>query len=414
MKLNEYKLNELYKMDSGISTSKEQAGHGQPFVSFRDIFNNYILPETLTEKMDTTKDEQEKYSVKKGDVFLTRTSETLDELAMSSVALKDYPNATFSGFAKRLRPINENLVYDKFMAFFLRSEYFRKVINCKAVMTLRASFNEEIFSYIKIMLPDYEYQVKCGDLLYSIEKKIRLNNNIKSESETMIKTIYDYWFLQYEFPNDYGKAYKSSGGKFVYNELLKRKIPENWKSNNIMNYIKWEGTSQPPKSSFIYEPKEGYIRFIQNRDYENNTHLTFIPKHKALGICDKYDILIDKYGDAGRTRFGLEGAYNVALAKVSVKENIYKEYIRNVLSSNSVYTYLHNSSMASTRASLNENNISYINIVVPDDKTLLKFNELANNYIETILKINEENQELENLRDYLLPILVNGQVKFKE
>ena len=414
MKLNEYKLNELYKMDSGISTSKEQAGHGQPFVSFRDIFNNYILPETLTEKMDTTKDEQEKYSVKKGDVFLTRTSETLDELAMSSVALKDYPNATFSGFAKRLRPINENLVYDKFMAFFLRSEYFRKVINCKAVMTLRASFNEEIFSYIKIMLPDYEYQVKCGDLLYSIEKKIRLNNNIKSESETMIKTIYDYWFLQYEFPNDYGKAYKSSGGKFVYNELLKRKIPENWKSNNIMNYIKWEGTSQPPKSSFIYEPKEGYIRFIQNRDYENNTHLTFIPKHKALGICDKYDILIDKYGDAGRTRFGLEGAYNVALAKVSVKENIYKEYIRNVLSSNSVYTYLHNSSMASTRASLNENNISYINIVVPDDKTLLKFNVLANNYIETILKINEENQELENLRDYLLPILVNGQVKFKE
>ena len=175
--LKEYRFDELYQMDSGISTTKDQAGHGAPFVSFRDIYNNPILPDILTEKMDTSEEEQKRYSVKKGDIFLTRTSEVLDELAMSSVAVKDYPKATFSGFAKRLRPIQDNITYDKFMAFYLRSIYFRKVINAKAIMTLRASFNEQIFSYIKLLLPDYQIQVKIGDFFYKIECKIR--NTIK-------------------------------------------------------------------------------------------------------------------------------------------------------------------------------------------------------------------------------------------
>ena len=187
--LKEYRFDELYQMDSGISTTKDQAGHGAPFVSFRDIYNNPILPDILTEKMDTSEEEQKRYSVKKGDIFLTRTSEVLDELAMSSVAVKDYPKATFSGFAKRLRPIQDNITYDKFMAFYLRSIYFRKVINAKAIMTLRASFNEQIFSYIKLLLPDYQIQVKIGDFFYKIECKIRNNNKICAELESMAKTL---------------------------------------------------------------------------------------------------------------------------------------------------------------------------------------------------------------------------------
>jgi len=235
--LKEYRFDELYQMDSGISTTKDQAGHGAPFVSFRDIYNNPILPDILTEKMDTSEEEQKRYSVKKGDIFLTRTSEVLDELAMSSVAVKDYPKATFSGFAKRLRPIQDNITYDKFMAFYLRSIYFRKVINAKAIMTLRASFNEQIFSYIKLLLPDYQIQVKIGDFFYKIECKIRNNNKICAELESMAKTIYDYWFLQFEFPNEDGKPYKSSGGKMVWNNELKSEIPEGWEIDTIGKHI---------------------------------------------------------------------------------------------------------------------------------------------------------------------------------
>lgn len=408
--LKEYKLNELYVMSSGISSSKNQAGSGYPFVSFRDIFNNTFLPENLTELMNTSDTDRIKYSVKKGDVFITRTSETPDELAMSSVALKDYPNATFSGFAKRLRPIDNKKVYDKYMAFYFRSKYFRKIVNANTIMTLRASFNEEIFSYIKIQIPDYDTQVKIGDMLYKIEKKILINNQINNNLEELMKTIYQRWFIEFEFPNEEGKPYKSNGGKLVYNDILKRDIPECWKVKNIMEFIRWEGTSQPPKSCFAYEPKEGYIRFIQNRDYEDEEHRTYIPKDKALGTCNKYDILIDKYGDAGKTRFGLEGAYNVALAKINVKDVFYREYIRNVLSSKPVYEYLHNSSMASTRSSLNENNISYINLVVPDNKIIEDFNIYAKNYIEINLKIIEENQRLKSLKEFILPFLMNGQI----
>ena len=108
--LKKYKLDELYEMGSGISSTKEQAGHGYPFASFSTVFNNIFLPNELKDLMDTSKEQRETSSIREGDVLITRTSETSDELAMSCVALKDYPNATFSGFVKRLRPKNKDLV----------------------------------------------------------------------------------------------------------------------------------------------------------------------------------------------------------------------------------------------------------------------------------------------------------------
>ncbi len=139
-KLNKYKFSELYVMSSGISSKSEQAGHGSCFLSFSVVFNNYFLPDTLIDLMDSSEKEQQTYSIKKGDIFLTRTSETLDELGMSCVALKDYSGATFSGFLKRVRPIQTNITYDKYMGFYLRSKFFRKTMNNNAVMTLRACF----------------------------------------------------------------------------------------------------------------------------------------------------------------------------------------------------------------------------------------------------------------------------------
>lgn len=100
---------------------------------------------------------------------MTRTSETPDELAYSCVALKDYPDATFSGFAKRLRTIKRDLVYSKYMAFYFRSPYFRKLINSYTTMTLRASFNEHIFRF-RYILPTREEQIKIGDFYIPLRK----------------------------------------------------------------------------------------------------------------------------------------------------------------------------------------------------------------------------------------------------
>lgn len=177
-RLNNYRLSELYEMSSGISTKPEQAGKGAPFLSFGTIYSNYILPDVLDDRMDTTPAEQEKYSIRYGDVFLTRTSETIDELAMSSVALKNYPTATFSGFAKRLRPLDCSFPNPAFMAFYLRSPHFRKIIECMTTMTTRASFNEDLFSFLNVTLPSLDEQFSIGELLVSIEKKQTINKQI--------------------------------------------------------------------------------------------------------------------------------------------------------------------------------------------------------------------------------------------
>ena len=148
--IKKYPFSELYEMSSGISTTKDQAGHGYPFVSFGTVFNNYFLPEQLPDLMDTSEKEQDIYSIKEGDILITRTSETIDELAMSCVATKNYPKATYSGFTKRLRPKTTGIAYHKYLAFYLRGYLFRKAVTNNAFMTLRASFNEDIFSFLNL------------------------------------------------------------------------------------------------------------------------------------------------------------------------------------------------------------------------------------------------------------------------
>ncbi len=324
--------------------------------------------------------------------------------------IQDIPNYYDIGESIFSIRVNKKVILPEYMSLYLTSDYFIKSASKHTTGSVIQEIRIANLMNMDIIIPTDDIQRKISKIIMTINKKIENNNKINNNLENLIKTIYQRWFIEYEFPNEEEKPYKSSGGKLVYNNLLKRYIPEKWSAKNIMNFITWEGTSQPPKSCFIYEPKEGYIRFIQNRDYEDSSHITYIPENKTLGKCCRYDILMDKYGDAGRTRFGLEGAYNVALAKINVNDEKYREYIRNVLSSNSIYNYLHNSSMASTRASLNENNVSYINFVIPDNETLERFNKYAENYINTHLVIKSENQRLTELKEYLLPLLMNGQI----
>ena len=200
----------------------------------------------------------------------------------------------------------------------------------------------------------------------------------------------------------------------VWNEDVKKEIPEKWNVNEVLELVSWESNSQPPKSSFIYEPKEGYVRFIQNRDYDSDGYKTYIPLGKNLSIVNKYDILMDKYGDAGKVRYGIEGAFNVAMGKINVHDKNNQEYIRSFFESKSIYTYLHNSCMASTRASLSEDNLNKLFIVVPEENIMKKYQNMVHEFREKILKNIEENQKLIELRNWLLPMLTNGQATFEE
>ena len=296
---------------------------------------------------------------------------------------------------------------EKFMYYIF--EYIKKSIQNAATGSIQDNINIDYLTSLDFKVPSKKYQDEMVMLLSAIDEKILLNSEINDNLEQQAKLINDYWFTQFDFPDENGKPYCSSGGKMVWNKKLKRNIPENWNVVPLLKLVSWESNSQPPKSEFVYEPKEGYVRFIQNRDYDSDTHITYIPQTKNLSIVDRFDILMDKYGDAGAVRYGIEGAFNVALGKICVHNPNYREYIRSFLGSDGIYKFLHNSCMASTRASLSEANLAILNVVVPDEKIILDYENFLHKIRVSILKNKDETVELINLRDWLLPMLMNGQ-----
>lgn len=369
-KLTKYKFSDLYEMSSGISSSKEQAGHGSPFISFSTVFNNYFLPEELPDLMDTSLKEQEIFSVKKDDVFITRTSETVDALAMSCVAVIDYPKATFSGFVKRLRPKTTGIVYSKYIAFFLRSKYFRKVLDCNTIMTLRASFNEDMFSFLYLYLPDYEEQVRIGDLLYKMEMKIRTNNKINDNLEQQIKTIFTFQFLQ--------------------------NANTEWKQQSLAEL------------SEMYQPKT-----ISGKDLIADGNYFVYGANGIIGKYNQYnhsesEIAVACRGaSCGSIQMTLPFSWITGNAMV-VKPHSdfpYREYLYYyLLAKNPNYLC-----SGSAQPQLTRENLTLYSLKVPSTTELNAFESYAEKVRKIIIKNQQENIELSTLRDWLLPMLMNGQ-----
>lgn len=400
-KITKYALSDLYDMSSGISSKKEQAGHGAPFVSFGTVFNNYFLPEELPDLMDTSEKEQEIYSIKAGDVLITRTSETIDELAMSCVAVKDYPNATYSGFTKRLRPKREGIVYPKYMAFYFRSALFRKAVTNNAFMTLRASFNEDIFTFLEVHLPDYDEQVRIGDLLYKIECKIQKNRKINDYLEEMAKTIYDYWFVQFNFPDKNDTPYKASGGNLIYNMPLKKEIPPNWTVDTIGNLL-----SKVPNSIKIHSTaycKNGLIPVID----QSSNYIAGYTNDETSILVNPNGYII--FGDHTRivkyVRFpfarGADGTQIIDSNNSNMPNELFYQVIKSIDLSNYGYA----------------RHFKYLKdtvIAIPPTNLASTYTEKVSKWYKMQVSLMEENMVLCQLRDWLLPILMNGQATIED
>lgn len=267
------------------------------------------------------------------------------------------------------------------------------------------------FLNIKIKLYPLETQQKIARTLSILDQKIENNHKINELLHKILELLYEQYFVRFDFLDENNKPYQTSGGKMKFSKELNRLIPNDFEVKTLGELITWISGSQPPKSCHIYEHKEGYIRFIQNRDYSSNDYITYIPISKNNKICYQYDIMIDKYGEAGAVRFGLQGAYNVALSKISVLNQSMQEYIRSYLNSKPIKKYLSNACMASTRSSLNENHIYSLMLPIPPINLLQKYEKIAKNIITAIIKNNQSTQTLTTLRDFLLPLLLKQQVK---
>ncbi|WP_202595002.1 restriction endonuclease subunit S [Blastopirellula marina] len=191
-------MTDLYDISSGLSKSAKFFGSGHPFVAFKDVMYNYFLPNELSQLVQSTKEEQQKCSVNRGDVFLTRTSETMNELGMSSVAVKDYEDATFNGFTKRLRPKPDTTIVPEFVAYYLRSPKFRSEMRAFSTMSTRASLNNEMISRLKISFPSVLEQRVIGGVLKTLDDKIELNRQMNETLESMARALFQSWFVDFD------------------------------------------------------------------------------------------------------------------------------------------------------------------------------------------------------------------------
>lgn len=406
-KIIKYPFSQLYDMASGISSTKEQAGHGSPFVSFSTVFNNYFLPDALPDLMDTSIKEQETYSIKEGDILITRTSETIDELAMSCVAVKDYPRATYSGFTKRLRPKTAGIAYHKYLAFYLRSQLFRKAVTNNAFMTLRASFNEDIFSFLNLYLPEYKEQVKIGDMLYSMEQKIQLNKRICAELEAMAKTLYNYWFTQFDFPDENGKPYRSSGGEMVWNDQLKRKIPKGWSAGQLSDIANIT-MGQSPSGDTYNENGSGTIFYQGCTDFGTRFPVPRVYTSAPTRFTKAGDILMSVRAPVGTLNIAMEDCcIGRGLAALNSKFGSQLHLLYTLSGFRQLFDVMDGN--GTTFGSITKDTLFEMKVVIPRRDQIKSFEEMVQPIEQKIRVAEQENRELTKLRDWLLPVLMNGQ-----
>ena len=302
---------------------------------------------------------------------------------------------------------NTNFLYYK-----LNSINFAPYITGSA----QPKLNKENLLNIELYVPSKEYQDKIAKVLTLLDKKIQTNNQINQELEAMAKTLYDYWFVQFDFPDQNGKPYKSSGGKMVYNHDLKREIPEGWgvtKLNEVVDLI-----SGYPFSSNDYVTSGKYklytIKNVQDGytvDKVDN-YLDFLPSNMSHECqLRRGDLIMSLTGNVGRVGMVYEDdvLLNQRVLKLNPINKTHKSFIYSFFRSDVTKAHLENMSTGTSQKNLSPIDIGNMMIPFPSESLLSKFldnlNMLENNLVE--------NQQLTKLRDWLLPMLMNGQVKVK-
>ncbi|HNB33199.1 MAG TPA: restriction endonuclease subunit S [Bacteroidia bacterium] len=328
---------------------------------------------------------------------------------MSCVALKDFPKATFSGFTKRIRPTQTDVTYPKYMGFYLRSNFFRRTMTNNAVMTLRASLNEDIFSYLDLLLPDFDTQKKIGDFLYLLDDKIKINNRINTELEAMAKTIYNYWFIQFDFPNEEGKPYKASGGEMEYNEKLKMEIPVGWTDGKLSEVANIT-MGQSPDGDSYNEEGEGMVFFQGSTDFNFRFPLVRMFTTAPSRIAQEEDVLLSVRAPVG--------TLNVANEKCCIGRGLAALNSKNEANSFVLYLMFYFKAMfdvqdrtGTTFGSIDKDTLHDLKFAKPPVELQKQFQSIVGKYDKMILTRSRETQELITLRDFLLPLLMNGQVK---
>lgn len=285
------------------------------------------------------------------------------------------------------------------------------------------------FGEIDILYKSLPIQQRIASVLSCLDDKIELNNRINAELEAMAKTLYDYWFIQFDFPDTNGKPYKSSGGKMVYNEKLKREIPEGWEVDILDNYIDkiidYRGKT-PKKLNYDWSDKSDDIIALSAKHVKGGKLVNLTDANRVdeelynIWMNEKLkegDILMTSEAPCGEF-FYLIGKTNFCLSQrlFAIRANnsiIKSSYLYYELSQGHGLSQILGKISGSTVFGIRQDELRKVNVLKPSISLQQMFDEISINIYRKIRNNDYNNQQLSSLRDNLLPMLMNGQVGFK-
>lgn len=308
-----------------------------------------------------------------------------------------------------------------FVKYILSTKEFQKYMLLVAHgSTIKNLAPSQVADY-EFNIPDELNQDKVAFLLKALDDKIQNNKKINAELESMAKTIYDYWFLQFEFPNDDGKPYKSSGGKMVWNEELKKEVPRGWEDGTVEDVGEIVAGGTPSTEHPEYYCKSG-IAWITPNDLSNlsDKYITHGERDiSEIGLTNSSAKLMPK-GTVLLTSRAPIGYIGIAINEVCTNQGFKSIVPNKKYGSEFIYytiqkmvAYLRSLGTGSTFTEISKNIVAQVKIVLPEKNVVNKFEKIISEISSQRRILEEENRELVSLRDFLLPLLMNGQVGFK-
>jgi len=270
------------------------------------------------------------------------------------------------------------------------------------------TINLNSFDLMEIEITDLPTQQKISSVLSSLDDKIELNNKINAELEAMAKTLYDYWFVQFDFPDADGKPYKTNGGAMVWNEDLKREIPEGWEVGELQDIANITMGQSPPGESYN-EENQGMIFFQGCTDFGNRFPTVRQFTTQPTRFAKTGDILLSVRAPVGTLNIAKEYCcIGRGLSALNSKDNCIS-YLFGVMT-NLKQIFDRRNTDGTTFGSITKDDLFSLKVLRPQEEFLKLYDKIINPTFEKQNKIEIENQTLATLRDWLLPMLMNGQV----
>ena len=359
----------------------------------------------------------EGYQLEEGDVILAMDRPWIDAgLKYAVISTCDLPCLQVQRTA-RLRGTDK--IDSTFLKYVIASPRFTKYVKSINTGSSVPHISGDQIRDFYLPLPPLNIQQSIADVLSPIDKKIELNNRINTELEAMAKLIYDYWFVQFDFPDANGKPYKSSGGKMVYSQELKREIPEGWEIRNLSDIEPNIVTGKTPPTA-APENFGGDVPFICIGDIRGNMHVTktelTLSTKGANSQKGKYvpegAICVTCIASPGLVGFASETSQTNQQLNTIICHNFEDRY----------FLYFHlkdyfrfaKAKAGNTFANMNKGDFSSIKVIYPRKEMLKQFSSVLEPSIKKVLFNSKEINQLADLRDWLLPMLMNGQVTVKD